>query len=237
MKRQVIFILLGILLITATARAQKDTTAILAGEPVNKAAYRVGPGDVLQITAKPSAALEDGVGRTEPVGPDGRISFDLIGSVYVEDKTSDEIDAEITRLLNEYIKDVEVTVIIASYEAKRVFIFGEVETPGKYLIKKNMTIMDVITEAGTPTRRASMRKVKLIKSTSVAGKQQILTVDVKKILKDGELNRNLMLADGDIIVVNPDMLSKLGYFVEKIFMPLRPFFYLGLATGILGYAF
>jgi protein involved in polysaccharide export with SLBB domain len=128
-------------------------------------------------------------------------------------------------------------VIIAGYEAQRVFILGEVGQPGKYLIKKNMTIMDVITEAGTPTRKASLRKVKLIKSTSVAGNKQILTVDVKKILKDGELNRNLMLADGDIIVVEPDNLSKLGYFVEKIFTPLRPFFYLGLATGILGYAF
>jgi polysaccharide export outer membrane protein len=237
MKRQVIFIVMGMLLIAATARAQSDTTAARFNEPLNKAAYRVGPGDVLQITAKPSGAIGEGIGRTEPVGPDGRISFDLIGSVYIEDKTSDEIDAEITRLLSEYIKDVEVTVIIAGYEARRVFILGEVGQPGKYLIKKNMTIMDVITEAGTPTRKASLRKIKLIKSTSVAGNKQILTVDVKKILKDGELNRNLMLADGDIIVVEPDKFSKIGYLVEKVFMPLRPFFYLGLATGILGYAF
>lgn len=208
-----------------------------AAEPVNKAAYLVGPGDVLQITAGPSADLEQRLGRTEPVGPDGRISFDLIGSVYVENKTSDEIDAEITRLLSEYIKDVEVTVIISGYEARRIFILGEVNRPGKYVIKKNMTIMDAITEAGTPTRNASLRKVKLVKSTSLAGNQKILTVDLKKIYKDGELNHNLWLADGDIIVVEPDKISKFGYFMEKVFAPLRPIFYLGLASGLIGYAF
>jgi len=235
MKRRFIFILAGIVL-AATATHAQDST-ITAAEPVNKAAYRIGPGDVLLITARPGAALAEGIGRTEPVGPDGRISFDLVGSVYVENKTSDEVDAELTRLLSEYIKDVEVTVIIAGYEAKRVFIIGEVARPGKYLIKKNMTIMDAITEAGTPTRNANLRKVKLVKSNSLAGNQQILTVDIKKIFKNGELNRNLMLADGDIIMVEPDRLSKVGYFIEKIFNPLRPIFYLGLATGLIGYAF
>jgi len=235
MKRQVIFILAGMLLAVAAVYAQDST--MTAAEPMNKAAYRLGPGDVLQIVARPAAALAEGIGRTEPVGPDGRISFDLVGSVYVENKTSDEVDAELTRLLSEYIKDVEVTVIIAGYEAKRVFIIGEVVKPGKYLIKKNMTIMDVITEAGTPTRNASLRKVKLVKSNSLAGNQQILTVDVKKILQNGELNRNLMLADGDIIMVEPDRFSKVGYFIEKVFNPLRPIFYLGLATGLIGYAF
>ncbi len=236
MKRQGILVILATVLLAITTVAAQDST-MTATEPMNKAAYRLGPGDVLYIAARPAAALTEVVGRTEPVGPDGRISFDLIGSVYVENKTSDEVDAELTKLLGEYIKDVEVTVIISNYEAKRVFIFGEVGRPGKYLIKKNMTILDAITEAGTPMRSASLRKVKLVKNNSLAGNQQILTVDVKKILKDGELNRNLMLADGDIIMVNPDGLSKVGYFVEKIFNPLRPIFYLGLATGLIGYAF
>ncbi len=229
--------LLGALLATAAAFAQDTTRTMASNVPLNKAAYRVGPGDVLLITAGPSAARNESFARTEPIGPDGRISYDLIGSVFVEDKTSDEIDAELTRLLSDYIKDVEVTVVITDFEAKRVFVLGEVNRPGQYLIKKNKTIMDAITEAGTPTRNARLSKVKLIKSYSTASNQQILDVDVKKLLKHGELNRNLSLADGDIIMVQPDALSKAGYFMEKLFIPLRPLFLLGVATGLISYAF
>jgi polysaccharide export outer membrane protein len=232
-----IFLLAGALSAAAPAFAQDAAPATSTIEPLNKAAYRVGPGDILEITAGPSAALQESIARSEPVGPDGRISFDLIGSVYVEDKTSDEIDAEITKLLSEYIKDVEVTVIIAGYEARRVFVLGEVGRPGPYLIKKNMTIMDAISEAGTPTRKAKLSKVKLIKGYSTASNQQILDVDVRKIMKNGELNRNLSLADGDIIMVQPDGLSKVGYFMEKVFAPLRPLFLIGVATGLIRYAF
>lgn len=221
-----------IALMWGSALAQIDSLALLSAEPVNKATYRVGPGDVLEITAGPGAARNEGFARTEPIGPDGRISFDLIGSIYVENKTSDEIDALITQQLGEYIIDVEVTVIIASYEARRVFVLGEVGRPGKYLIRKNMTIMDALTEAGSPTKKASMAKVKLFRSNSTEHRQQVVKVNLKKLLENGALDQNLALHDGDVIHVPPDRLSKWGYAFEKISRPLQPLIYIGVITGL-----
>lgn len=232
MSKHFSLILAVIGLMWGSAFTQVDSLALHSGEPVNKATYRVGPGDVLEITAGPGAVRNEGFARTEPIGPDGRISFDLIGSLYVENKTSDEIDALLTQRLSEYIIDVEVTVVIASYEARRVFVLGEVGSPGKYLIKKNMTIIDAIAEAGSPTKKASMAKVKLFRSNSSAQNLQLVKVNLKKLLENGALDQNLALHDGDVILVPPDRLSKWGYALEKVLRPLQPLIYIGVITGL-----
>lgn len=237
MKRHLHFLVLVLSAAAGGAFAQTAAPEMQMAEPLNKAAYRVGPGDVLQISAGPAALRQESFARTEPVGPDGRISFDLVGSVFVENKTADEIDAEMTRLLSEYIIDVEVTVVIASYQARRVFVFGEVGQPGQYVLSKNMSIMDALTLAGTPTIRASRAKIKLIRSSSTASKPAIIKVDLNKITKKGELERDLALADGDIIVVPPDTLAKIGYFLDKVLRPLQPLFYIGVITGLLNSVF
>lgn len=237
MKRHLLFLVLMLSAAAAGAFAQTAAPEAQMAEPLNKAAYRVGPGDVLQISAGPAALRQENFARAEPVGPDGRISFDLVGSVFVENKTADEIDAEMTRLLSEYIIDVEVTVVIASYQARRVFVLGEVGQPGQYVLSKNMSIMDALTLAGTPTVRASRAKIKLIRSSSTASKPAIIKVDLNKITKKGELERDLALADGDIIVVPPDNLSKVGYFLDKVLRPLQPLFYIGVITGFINSVF
>lgn len=237
MKQQFLLGYTMLVMLVSQALAQTAAPEQPYGEPVNKAAYRVGPGDVLQISAGPGAVRQESFMRAEPIGPDGRISFDLVGSVYVENKTSDEIDAELTALLSEYIIDVEVTVVIASYQARRVFVLGEVGAPGQYLINKNMTLMDALTLAGTPTLRASRAKIRLIRATSTASKPDILKVDLNKITKKGELERDLALVDGDIIVVPPDTLSKIGYFLDKVLRPLQPLFYIGVITGLINSIF
>ncbi|MDZ7268861.1 MAG: polysaccharide export protein [candidate division KSB1 bacterium] len=230
---------LPVLLLTAAigAFAQSAIPQAQMAEPLNKAAYRVGPGDVLQISAGPAALRQESFARTEPVGPDGRISFDLIGSVFVENKTADEIDAELTRRLSEFIIDVEVTVVITSYQARRVFVLGEVNQPGQYLLSKNMSLLDALTLAGSPTIRASRGKIKLIRGNSTAAKPNIIRVDLNKITRKGEVERDLALADGDIIVVPPDNLSKFGYFLDKVLRPLQPLFYIGVITGLLNSIF
>ncbi len=215
-----------------SALAQSDPGRTSAPQ----ATYRVGGGDVLHISAGPGAARTEAFHRTEQIGPDGFISFDLIGSVRVDAMTTDEIDALLTNRLSEFIRDVEVTVIIAQFAARRVFVLGEVGKPGPYVISKQMTLLDAIAEAGSPTEDANPKKVKLIKNGSTEANQEIIRVNLKKLSKDGHLDQNLMLADGDVIYVPTGGLSKWGRRIDKIFKPLQPIFYIGFLTGVIRFA-
>lgn len=217
-------------IVASTAQFRDDSTYANA---LNKAAYRVGPGDELTITAGPGGARNESFQRTVKIGPDGRISYDLLGSFVVEGRTVDEIDADITRLLGEFIIDVEVTVLIARFEARRVFVVGEVRAPGKYIINRNMSILDAIAEAGTPTNSANLKKVKLIRHGSTALDRDVTIINLKDLMRNGALDKNFALADGDIIYVPMDFLSKVGVALEKLFRPLQPVVYVLAISGLI----
>ncbi|MFQ5630986.1 MAG: polysaccharide biosynthesis/export family protein [bacterium] len=231
-KRIILFFMVGAMSVNSLLAQAKVATGTPDDSPVKVRLYKVGPGDVLQISAGPGAASEEAIVRVEQIGPDGRITFDLIGSYFVENKTVDEIDAELTKLLSDYIIDVDVTVSVATFNAKRVFVLGEVGRPGKYVINKQMTILDAIAEAGSPTLEASKTRVRLFKSTSTAEKSQEINVDLKKLMEKGALDQNLALEDGDVIFVPTDRLSSLGRLADKIFKPLRPVFVIGFIAGL-----
>lgn len=213
------------------AQTQKPSLAEQE-DALNEALYRIGAGDVLYVSAGPGAASDQAIVRQEIVGPDGYISFDLIGSYKAEGKTTDEIDAELRGLLSTFIVDVDVTVSIASFNAKRVFVLGEVARPGKYIINKKMTILDAVAEAGSPTLEASKTRVRLFKSGSTEEASREIDVNLKKLMEKGALDQNLVLEDGDVIFVPTDRLSAIGRFADKIFKPMRPVFVVGFVLGL-----
>lgn len=214
---------------TSWAQERANGAAADVEMPVHR--YKVGPGDVLLISAGPGAARNEAVVRTEQIGPDGRISFDLIGSVEVAGMTTDQIDSLFTARLADYIIDVEVSVSVAEFNAKRVFVLGEVGRPGKYVINKRMTILDAIAEAGSPTLSASKTRVKLFRAHSTSEEAQVLDIDLRALMQKGELDKNLVLGDGDVIYVPADRLSAFGRLADKIFKPMRPLFVIGFVLG------
>ena len=85
--------------------------------------YKVGPGDVLEITiwqaAKPT--------REEVlIRPDGRISFGFVDNLYVKGLTPNQLDAKLTRRYKEYVRDPRIDVIVKEYKSKFVSLTGAI---------------------------------------------------------------------------------------------------------------
>ncbi len=89
-------------------------------------------------------------------------------------------------------------ILIPNNVDNKVFLVGEVNRPGILRIRDEMSILEAITAAGGITL-AGKHKVILIRGG--LGQPQMLEVDIKKILKEGDLSGNIDLARGDIIYV------------------------------------
>jgi len=91
--------------------------------------YRIGVGDDLQINVWRNPELSISV----PVRPDGKISMPLIGDVMAADLTATQLSANIVKTLNDYVKNPQVTVIVANPSSsdfqRRVRITGAVRNP------------------------------------------------------------------------------------------------------------
>ena len=113
--------------------------------------YRIGPKDVLKVIV----FGHDDLTRTASVGADGRLSFPLIGDVPAAGLTPSELASRIQALLaKDYLVDPQVTIAVHEYRSQRVFVLGEAEKPGTYALTGQVSLVDVLSQAGGPAKGA-----------------------------------------------------------------------------------
>jgi polysaccharide export outer membrane protein len=165
--------------------------------------YRVGPKDVLKVTVWGHEDLT----RMVVVAADGSFPFPLVGNVPAGGLTTGELEARLKELLGkDYLVDPQVSVAVEQYRSQRVFVLGEAEKPGTYVLTGQATLLDILSQAGGPTKGAG-RHVIVVRfpksegpvSPGAAGSTN-LRVNLKKLL-DGDATENLLLQSGDTIYV------------------------------------
>ncbi|MBP1635739.1 MAG: polysaccharide export protein [Acidobacteria bacterium] len=169
--------------------------------------YVVGPQDVLAITVWDQPDLNNKF----TVEADGSFTFPMIGRVQAGGRTLRQIEEELKkRLADGYFKNPQLTVAVDTYRSQRVFIIGEVRTPGTYVLSGNMSLIEALSRAGSTTPTASHEAVIVraaegkksegptLPDQAEAG--EVIRVELKD-LQSGNLSHNVPLRDGDTIVV------------------------------------
>lgn len=174
------------------------------------AGYVIGASDVLSI----KVFNEDALTNKYTVDSDGSITFPLLGRVAVGGKTTREIEDGLTSQLKDgWIRSPQVSVEIAQYRSRSIYVMGEVRTPGRYNIEGPMTLLEVIANAGSTTAAASntiiVQRYKEGLAAAVAAAPTAVEdsrwAEVTRInlsdLREGKLSANLILQDSDMIIV------------------------------------
>ncbi|HEX6164088.1 MAG TPA: polysaccharide biosynthesis/export family protein [Vicinamibacterales bacterium] len=197
----------------APAPAQQPAAAQPAAPPAAtfNATYLIGPADVLAI----KVFNEDQLTNKYTVDTDGSITFPLIGRFQVGGKTTRQIEDDLTKALEpDWLKRAQVSVEIAQYRSRSIYVMGEVRTPGRYNIEGPMTLLEVIANAGSTTAAASntiiVQRYKeglaaAVSAPVAAGDQrwaEVMRISLDD-LREGKLSSNLLLQDSDMIIVPP----------------------------------
>ena len=175
------------------------STTVSAGEfskdTTNPEDYRIGPEDVLFI----SVWKEEELQREVLVRPDGGISFPLAGDVQVAGKTPKEVEKEISKRVQQYIPEAVVTVSVQTVSGYTIFVNGKVNNPGKFVVGRYMDVVQAITLAGGLGTFADEDKIKVIRRQN--GKQVVHNFNYSQVKKGENLQQNIILQSGDVIVV------------------------------------
>ncbi len=163
--------------------------------------YLVGDGDLLRIKVYEHDDLETEI----RIGGDGKITFPLIGEVEVQRLSTAEIEKKLARLLGDgYLKNPHVTVFIEEYKSKKVTVLGEFHKPGLIELTGNSTLVEVISNAGGVTEDAGDTlyiQRKKPGSDAEGEEEMTVTVDLKRLLEEGDVSANREIKDGDSIYV------------------------------------
>jgi polysaccharide export outer membrane protein len=215
-----------IVLIAAQAAAPSKPDA---AQP-SSAVYQIGPTDALGIKVFGEEALSN----TYTVDSDGSITFPLVGRVQVAGKTTREIEEHLTKLLDgDYLKRPQISVEIATFRSRSIFVLGEVRNPGRYTIQGPQTLLEVIAHAGSTTPAASdtiiVQRYKdgIASAVTAAMPGDKSTTEVMRVsledLRQGRLNANILLQDSDTIIVPPaDRVYVSGFVKQPGSFAIRP---------------
>lgn len=159
--------------------------------------YKIGPLDTLNVVVWRNPELSGLVS----VRPDGFMSSPLVDDMQAAGKTPAELSRAIEKALAKLIREPVVSVVVTSFQgvySEQVRIVGEATRPQSVPFRQNMTILDVMIQAGGLTDFADGNGAVLVRG-SEGGKQY--AVRLKDLLKRGDISANVAIRPGDIIIV------------------------------------
>ena len=188
--------------VTPTQPVQPATAPPPQATPDSSEEYRLGPGDILNITVwgfdefnLPASNMQGAISGYY-IRPDGKFSFPLVGEVTAAEMNVAELTSYLGRVLSEYLVEPKVTINIAKLRTLRIYVLGEVRNPGVFNIERTHTLLDAVGAAGGPTKDAAKKKVYVVRRNN---NNQPELVNLLNILVKGDMRQNVNLHDGDAI--------------------------------------
>jgi len=157
--------------------------------------YVIGAEDVLYIQVWREEALT----KTVPVRMDGNISLPLIHEIEAAGLTPIQLKEALTRRFKEFIESPNVSVTVAEANSFKVYVSGQVRTPGVYRLRSETSLVQIIVMAGGFAEWANQKKIIIIRKEN--GKERRFTVNYKKIVDGDDPASNIILKAGDTIIV------------------------------------
>jgi len=181
------------LLIAQTPPKPATTIPASAADPNS---YRIGAGDVLEINVwkEPEASVGSAIVR-----PDGKITLPLIKEVEVDGLTPVQVEKLLASKLESLIHGVDVTVVVKDIRSKKVYLIGAVKKEGPLLLLSNMTLLQVLAEAGGLTDFAKKKKIYILRTEN--GQQRKIMFNYDEVIKGEKVDQNILVRPEDTIVV------------------------------------
>jgi polysaccharide export outer membrane protein len=199
--------------------AQGASLAVLAS------AYTLGSGDVIQVTSfdTPELVLEQRYG----ILVDGTVTLPWIGAVSLQGLTLSEATQLLRSKYQRFIRNPVITVSLVGPRPLKLGVVGEVNRPGSYVISlirdesltqdgatqrvtresgvgeggRWPTVSSAIRTAGGITQLANIRQVQVRRPNLVSGTEDLINLDLWKLLQGGDLSQDMPLRDGDTVVI------------------------------------
>lgn len=164
--------------------------------PARAQDYVLGPEDVVSVSVWMHPELE----RTAAIGADSSLVLPPIGAVKAAGLTTKQLGDRIADRLSSYLRQTTtVTVSVAQYWSRSVYVSGAVARPGRIGFERIPSVVDVINQAGGAQTGADLGAVQILRKD--AGERRTMNVDLGVALRTGETSGLPELKPGDTVVV------------------------------------
>jgi polysaccharide export outer membrane protein len=182
--------------------------------------YLLQPPDEIMIFCSKVPEIHE---QRQRIRPDGKISFENLGEVEATGKTPSEVAIAIREKALKLYKleaDKPVDVRILIYRSKVYYVLGEVYLPGEKDYTGRDTVLGALAEAQL-NPMAWKQRIQVIRPAIVPNsKPKIFEVDYNRMAAHGDMSKNVLLQEGDVIYVPPTILAAIAQVIEEFARPI-----------------
>jgi polysaccharide export outer membrane protein len=158
--------------------------------------YVIAVDDVLTV-----AFWQEQIGATDViVRPDGKISLPLLNDVQAAGYTPQQLADALELAASKYITEPDATVIVKEIRSRKVFVLGEVGSPGMVPLNGEMTVLQVIAISGGLLEYADKKNIVIIRTEK--GHEERLKFNYNDVVEGKNVQQNVFLQPGDTVVVS-----------------------------------
>ncbi len=209
----ILLLMLVCLSVQAQTTTQTPTKNTSADAPKLKTfkgkRYRLNPGDVLEIIYRYTPEFN----QTATIHPDGYIVLEIVGELEVEGLTLEETRQQLVTQASKRLKDPEITLILKEFQKPYYIVSGEVLQPGKFEMNEDITALQAVMIAGGFKESAKVSQVVVFRKINKEF-AEVKIIDLKKIKKTSDLEKDLDLESGDILFVPQNNFSKFEKYIR-----------------------
>ena len=193
------------------------TFAHTSPDPADLPPYRMQVGDRLTVKFYRNPELDQDV----IIRPDGKISLPFVDEVLAAGQTPAQLDDELTARYRGELTVPDITVIVMEYGGQKVYVDGQVNSPGVLELKGNMTLFQAIQEAGGVSKRGHKRYAVLVR-TEADGTRRGYRIDYKNVRSGRNPEKDIPLQAYDIVHVPHSGIGNANDAVELYIRGLLP---------------
>ncbi|MGD9715283.1 MAG: SLBB domain-containing protein, partial [Thermomicrobiales bacterium] len=156
--------------------------------------YVLGPGDGIKVELWGSVSQR----LQRVVDRGGRVALPEVGTIQVAGRSLGDVQREVQTVLRTQFRDVEADLSLNRIRSVRVYVVGDVTSPGAYDISSLSTPLNAVYAAGGPTDNGSMRTVRHLRNRNL-----VQEVDLYDLLLNGTRSDLQTFQPGDTILVPP----------------------------------
>lgn len=162
-----------------------------------------------------------GQSKLTTVRADGYVTFPVIRDVYARGKTVPELKEIIQREYEKQVDNLTITLILKVVRSNLVYIMGEVNSPGYYLMEHPYTVAQIAARAGGLLPTAESDSI-LVITRDEDRKPWGRIINLRKVLKMGDLSQDISLRQYDVVYVPKTKIAKANLFVEQYINNMIP---------------
>lgn len=150
--------------------------------------------------------------QTVTIQPDGYITLRGIENMRVQGQTLPDVTTALRKAYAKILHDPVINVELKDFEKPFFIVGGEVGHPGKFDLREDTTATEAVAIAGGLRDSAKHSHVLLFHRVQ-GGWAQVKRLNMKKMLKEGNLDEDAYLQPGDFLYIPKNMMSKIGKFI------------------------